>query len=270
MPPLRCSYLPSCSPPHLSRLRRRRALASSPIPAAPNTATTFVGAGFQPGEPVSLWTTAPDSTVVPLDGVTANIQGTVSATVTFPTAGVWNVTAHGQTSGIQIVNTFAVGITTNVPPVASTTLGALPTAPLQSSSSAVTPPSSMYPQVGIGAPVLITGSGLLANEPLAFWETGPDSTVTPLQGPQTADATGAFSLSIPFAQPGFWQVTAHGITSGHEVIGRYIVGDTTILPAAAPVSIGMPAGTNATTTTVGTLVSFAGSGFNAESASPPG
>ena len=174
------------------------------------------------------------------------------------------MTAHGQTSGVRVVENFAVG-TTDAPQTTGTTLGALPALPLQGGTSALVPPSTSFPQVAIGAPVLITGSGLLANEPLAFWQTAPDSTVAPLQGPQTADANGAFNLSIPFTTPGFWQVTAHGITSGHEVIGRYVVtGDGSTIPSAAlPGSVAAPAGTNASVTSVGASVSFTGSGLNA-------
>jgi hypothetical protein len=238
-------------------------LSSPSVPVAPGTTSTFVGAGFQPGEPVSLWMTAPDTSVTPLDGVTADTQGAISATVFFPTAGSWNVTAHGQTSGIQVVENFAVGAT-DTSQTTGTTLGALPALPLQGGASTLAPSSTTFPQVAIGAPVLVTGSGLLANEPLAFWQTAPDSTVAPLQGPQTADPNGAFSLSIPFTTPGFWQVTAHGITSGHEVIGRYVVtGDGSIPSAALPGSVAAPAGTNASVTSVGASISFTGSGFNA-------
>jgi hypothetical protein len=236
--------------------------ASPAIPVAPGASSSFVGAGFRPGEPVSLWTTATDTSVTPLDGTNADNSGAVSVMVSFPTAGTWNVTAHGQVSDVQVIETFAVG-TTTAAPVPGTTLGALPSLPTQGGSSALTPPTTSFPQVAIGAPVLVTGSGLLANEPLAFWQTAPDSTVAPLQGPQTADANGAFTLSIPFTTPGFWQITAHGITSGHEVIGRYVVtGDSTIPSAALPGIVGTPAGT-AAATTVGTSVAFTGSGFNA-------
>lgn len=234
---------------------------SPTIPVATGATSSFVGAGFQPGEPVSLWMTAPDTSVTPLDGTNADNSGAVSVMISFPTAGAWNVTAHGQTSAVQVIETFAVGAT-NVSPAPGTTLGALPALPTQGGSSALAPPSS-FPQVAIGAPVLVTGSGLLANEPLAFWQTAPDSTVAPLQGPQTADANGAFSLSIPFTTPGFWQITAHGITSGHEVIGRYVVtGDSTIPSAALPGTVDTSTGTTAATT-VGTSVAFTGSGFNA-------
>ena len=58
-------------------------LSSPSVPVAPGTTSTFVGAGFQPGEPVSLWMSAPDTSVTPLDGVTADSQGAISATVSF-------------------------------------------------------------------------------------------------------------------------------------------------------------------------------------------
>jgi hypothetical protein len=91
------------------------ALTAPTIPVAPNTTTPFLGAGFVAGEPVSLWMSAPDGTVVPLDGAIADSQGAISVSVSFPTAGIWNVTAHGQTSAVQVIGTFAVGTTSGLP-----------------------------------------------------------------------------------------------------------------------------------------------------------
>src|SRR3954468_4345142 len=78
-------------------------------PIAANTDTTFRGTGFTGGELISLWATPPDGTVTPLDGTVADASGNFSVQVSFPSAGTWAVTAHGQTSGVEVIGAYAVG-----------------------------------------------------------------------------------------------------------------------------------------------------------------
>ena len=52
--------------------------------------------------------------------------------------------------------------------------------------------------------------------------TAPDGTVTAL-AQTNADSNGATTISAAFLTPGGWQVTLHGVNSGHEVIGQYQV-----------------------------------------------
>lgn len=256
-------------------------LISSPIAVATNAGTPFAAAGFRSGELVSLWTTAPDSTVAPLPSTTADTQGTISATVSFPTAGIWNITAHGQTSGIEVVGTYTVGTTSGAPTTGGTPGIPAPAAVAQGNPALFAPPAGAtgaYPQVAIGAPVVFQGAGFATNEALAFWETAPDSTVSPLQANSTLSQTGAFTMNISFPSPGFWQVTAHGLTTGREVIGRYIVtsnNGTAQVPVSGapsysvgstlPVPVGAtaPTGTTPATTTIGSSVSFTATGFSA-------
>ena len=242
-------------------------LTSQTISVATNTGTPFIGAGFRAGEIVSLWTTAPDATVAPLDSTTADSQGTTSVTVSFPTAGTWHVTAHGQTSGVEVTGTFAVGAA-NALPAAGNVLGfPAPSASVQSGAILSGAAPTSFPQVALDAPVSFTGSGFTANEPTSFWETAPTSSVAAIQGPQTADATGSFTTSVAFTTPGLWQVTAHGVTSGHEVIGRFMVGSDGTVSSSVPSSTTAPyplSGTPtvpAVTTTVGASVSLPATGF---------
>jgi hypothetical protein len=235
---------------------------SPALSVAANTQTPFVGSGFHAGEIIALWMTAPDQTTTPLDRITADASGGFSVNVSFPTTGVWHVTAHGQSSGVEVIGTFGVGVTPPQSPPATTP--GIPGAALPASGSDTTllPATTTYPQVALNAPVVFSGSGLIANEPLSFWETAPTGTATAISGVQTADQNGSFTTSIPFTTAGFWQVTAHGITSGHEVIGRYMVGDTTTAPPApiAPVNTTDSPGTSVAAT-VGLPVSFTASGF---------
>jgi hypothetical protein len=226
-------------------------------PIAVNTSTSFIGTGFTAGELISLWTTMPGSTVTPLDGTIADSSGSFSVQISFPSGGSWAVTAHGQTSGHEVIGAYAVGDTTAAAP--GTPLPGLPgtTLPAQGTGTLPGPDASAFPQVAVSAPITFSGTGFTGNEPIVFWQTAPDSTVSPILGTQSTDGAGAFTANVSFGTPGFWQVTAHGINSGHEVIGRYVVGGR---DASTAPGVTTPA-TTATATTVGTTVTFPASGF---------
>lgn len=241
------------------------AQTTTTTPVAVNVSTPFAGTGFTAGELISLWATTPDGGTTPIDGTMADSTGNFSVEVSFPSAGTWAVTAHGQTSGVEVVSTYAVGDTGALP--TSATQPGIPgtTLPAQGSGSVTAPDGSTYPQVAVGAPVAFTGTGFTAGEPLAFWQTAPDSTTAAILGSQNSNTTGGFTASVSFATPGFWQVTAHGLTSGHEVIGRYVVGGSSAsVPATG--TTGTTSSTSSTTVTAATVnapVTFTATGFTA-------
>jgi hypothetical protein len=69
---------------------------------------TFTVSGFTANEIVSVWTTSPESTVAALDTTQANNLGRIAVTTTFPSAGLWQITAHGQSSGYETVGQYQV------------------------------------------------------------------------------------------------------------------------------------------------------------------
>ena len=84
------------------------ALASATA-IAPSQSVTFSRDGFRPLEAVALWTTGPDSKVIPLDGTSADVSGVVNIPVNFPSSGFWQVTAHGIVSGKEAIVGYSVG-----------------------------------------------------------------------------------------------------------------------------------------------------------------
>jgi len=80
----------------------------SPATATVNTPITFTLTGFAPGEQVSAFATGPDASVRQIGAAAANADGSVTVTVTFPSAGQWTVTAKGQSSQKQTVTGFTV------------------------------------------------------------------------------------------------------------------------------------------------------------------
>lgn len=230
-------------------------------PVAVGASVNFTGNGFAPNESLSIWQIGPDGTVVPLTGIQTDGSGGFTISTSFPSAGQWQVTAHSISSGKEFVSSYTAGGTT------STTTGAVPVASGTVPSSGV--PSSTAPQVGAGSSVAFTGSGFTANETIATWETPPGGGGPTALPNVQADSSGAFTTSVSFPSAGQWQVTAHGVTSGHEIISAYTVGTAGVAvpPVSGPVT-GVPpvpgsAGFNGTAATIGTPVTFSGTGFNA-------
>ena len=119
----------------------------------------------------------------------------------------------------------------------------------------------VYQQAAVGQSVSFSGTGFTANEQVALWTTAPDKSVTPLPGNQ-ADAHGAVSTNVSFLTDGFWQVTAHGINSGKEVISGYTIGTAAnTTPGAAVTPASTPTGT--TTVTLNQATTFSHGGFQA-------
>lgn len=122
----------------------------------------------------------------------------------------------GAAMGVVIVAVLALGMLT-----------------VAGGAMAATPPLT-FGQVAVNQTTKFSGNGFEANEPLAFWVTAPDRTVTPLAGDQ-ADAAGAFAITVSFSTDGFWQVTAHGTSTKKEIIGGFTVGNLTTTAAATVV-----------------------------------
>ncbi|MGI8690377.1 MAG: hypothetical protein ACR2M3_17495 [Thermomicrobiales bacterium] len=247
---------------------------TTPTPAGVNTPVTFTGAGFAPNEILSVWETDSGGVSTVLTPTQSDGTGGFTTTVSFPSAGLWTVTAHSLNNDKEFVGNYTVGSGSG------TTTTPVPGAPV-TSPSAVTSPSSgataTGAQVGIGAPVTFSGTGFTANEAISVWETGPDSKVTALPTVH-ADNNGAFTTSVSFPSAGQWQVTAQGVASSHQVITPFAVG--TAGSASSPVTngpaTGVPpvtstgtvggSGFNGTAANIGTAVSFSGSGFTANEA----
>lgn len=244
--------------------------ATTGTPIAVGASVTFSGTGFDPNESLTVWETGPDATVTPLNGIQTDGSGAFTITLSFPTTGQWQVTAHSINSGKEVVGRYAVGSTTTTTPTATTTptttapvsspVASVPTGPVTNAGNTST---TNPPQVTLGAAVTFTGSGFNAGEPIALWDTAPDATVAPLESVQS-DGTGTFTASVTFPSAGVWQVTAHGRDSAKEIIGRYsVIGEGT---AAAPTPTststspyaGLPIKVNS-----GALISFAVTGFTA-------
>lgn len=225
------------------------------IPVGVGASVTFSGNGFGPNETLSVWAAGPDdftNCCTPFPGVQTDGSGAFTATISFPSAGQWQATAHSIVSGKEIVNRYAVGTTTG------TTTAPVTSAPAPVTSG-VSAPTGFTP-VGSGALVTFTGTGFTANESISLWETPPNGGAPANQPSINADSSGAFSVGVTFPFDGNWQITAQGVSSGKQVVGRYAVGTagTTTAPGAAAPGF--------TPVASGASVTFSGNGFTANEA----
>jgi hypothetical protein len=214
----------------------------------------FTGGGFAANEKLNLWRIGPDGNVTPMSSIVTDATGTFSTTVRFPVIGLWQVTAHSTVSSNEVDASYTVVDSTGTA-----------TAPVASSAVPVTNASgASAPQVALGSPVSIAGSGFTPGETISLWETGPGGAVSPISTLQ-ADANGAFSSTITFSVAGQWQVTAHGATSGKQTINTYVAGvaaSTGSAPGASSViSVTNGVGTSAPQVNQGSSVTFSGGGF---------
>lgn len=201
--------------------------------AAVGQSVSFSGTGFNANEQVALWTTAPDKSVTALPGNQADGQGTVATSVSFSTDGFWQVTAHGVTSGKEVISGFNIGTAANLTP------GAVP---------AASPPAGAV-AVAINQATTFSHGGFQPVELVSFWTTGPDGAVTALDG-ASADQSGNVVVAVSFPTSGYWQVTAHGLVSGRQAIGGFTVGDPNVTPTSAAAVVGTAAVVGLPTATV--------------------
>lgn len=225
-------------------------VAAASTPVGVGASTIFAGNGFTANESLSVWESGPDGAITPLTGIQTDGNGGFTVTVTFPSAGQWQVTAHSIVSGKEVTGSYAVGGTTNTS-----------TPPLTPPLSPATGTSPSTSQADVGGLVSFTGNGFTVNEQIALWETAPDSKTTALPRTQ-ADGNGAFGVSVSFPSPGQWQVTAHGLTSAREVIGRYTIGSTSAVTSPPAASSDGSGFSTVPPVAVGAAVSFSGTGFN--------
>ena len=102
-------YVPGGVPPYNVAPAPVAPAASAPAagtPATVGTPVTVAATGFTPGETVAASVIGPDGTTTQIGTAPAAADGSVTITITFPAAGNWQVTAHGQSSQKDVVNRY--------------------------------------------------------------------------------------------------------------------------------------------------------------------
>lgn len=200
-------------------------------PAAPrqNDTVTLVGAGFSPGETVSIWITYPDYTVFGVAEVVTNGDGAFDYPylpdflgATFTPIGRYTYTAFGQSSGREVYASVDVDVGRAPGPSSAITLTAEPLRDSQGSS------------------YVFRGSGYLSNELVAVWLRYPDFTVTDLGHVQAGPGGQIeYVLAMGGAPVGRYALTARGLEGDGNGIVEFDlqVADLTVAAGRASLSV---------------------------------
>jgi hypothetical protein len=188
----------------------------------------FSGTGFQPGENVGIYVTAPDQSVIPADfQVEADSNGNVggvflSTTRAFP-LGIYAVTYEGTSShrtGIAYFKVIGTAPTPTVPPGTTPVPVACDTSGNKNGEAV---PSSARP----GDVINFTARGFKPGERVSYWFTLPNGdvggTTEPTEGlVRPNGVVGPLPLRIDQSfvdlGTGTWALTFQGETSGNQAI----------------------------------------------------
>jgi hypothetical protein len=239
-------------------------LAAVPAQAASNIALTnsrilvgtppvVSGIGFRGGEKISLWLTAPDTSVRFYGSTSADNAGNFTGYSYTATAnltdqlGFWYITAQGLAGTGPAIASFTVTDSSNSPPPVT----APNPPPVVSPAPPVTPPPPVEQipgaaQINLAANILrldqvpvINGINFQPNERVDLWLTAPDNSVK-TYGFTYTDRAGninGYSYTPPAAktdspsvrnaratgQTGLWYITAHGNSGDSTGINNFVV-----------------------------------------------
>lgn len=228
------------------------ALAAASLSATPsnprqNDIVTLIGAGFTPGETVSVWITYPDFTVYGVAELVTNGDGSFNFPylpdflgASFTPTGRYTYTAFGQSSGREVYASIDVDIGRAPPTSRGVSL------------------SAEAGQLRQGGRNVFRGSGYDASEQVAVWLRYPDNSVTDL-GWITAGPGGMleYVLEMGGAPVGRYALTAYGLRSGLTGIAEFtlLVNDLTPTVGTTQFTVG-PSADNQRS-----FASFRGTGF---------
>jgi hypothetical protein len=192
----------------------------SPEVGVPGQRFAFQAYGFEPGERVGLWLTAPDQRVIDLDVVVrANEEGSlahenisIKSEADFAN-GIWSINARGMNSEREAIGYFRIDRTLAIPPGDPANLGVVIHDQLVISEEAFVMPLAA-PQ---NATFTLIASGYDPDEKVGSWVTSLSGESFPLDDPAVQiDSTGLAQVTFSSEPlpPGTYVVVAEGEESG--------------------------------------------------------
>ncbi len=209
----------------------------------PGTVFQFQADGFNAGESVGVWLTAPDQSTVGIDSqVKADDQGSIDdanvAVTTDPSfiEGIWSFNAQGVSSGNQATGYFRITGAAASPPGDPNKLGVLLHDQLPVQGDAIIMP------LAAPAPTffLFQAVGYEADETVSSWITAADNTSTPIDpSAVTLDSDGIVMVEFSSAglSDGIYSLAAQGVRSSvvnaaaFKITSDYVAGPGTPRPA---------------------------------------
>ena len=220
----------------------RPPLPGMSIRVTPGTAVvgqtlTVQGEGFERGESVSVWLTAPDRSTRSLGVPNADNNGSISGaqlrfTVdgSFP-LGQWYITAHGNGSGREVIGQFILEAPR--PPVGNpAALGNLIHDSLRPSGDGSMVPLAAPAEIAF----TVSARGFAGDERIGLWLTRPDGEVVTLDPIARIDGKGSVTTTfkVPSGHEGVWAVTAEGVNTKRRVIVPFKVTREFLAPLGTP------------------------------------
>ena len=172
---------------------------------AAGQSVTITASGFGDEEEVISWATAPNGAVYETGKAYADESGKVALTVTtsrFWEAGTWAITLHGKVSDVEAIASVAVS--------AAAADAALAVAPGTAAA---------------GDELSFSGSGFSDDDAISVWVTNPDGSASAVSTDlhsNNGDLWFSYTIADD-AAAGTYHITAYGQTSGHLLIGTFVV-----------------------------------------------
>jgi hypothetical protein len=237
-----------------------------PESGPPGTVFSFEAGGFEPGERVGVWITAPDQSTFGADfQATADGEGSIaSARIglttdgSFP-EGIWSFNAEGVRSGRQAVGYFRISAA--AAPGDPSKLGLIVHDQLPRQGDALIIPVA----APAGYTFFMAATGFAGDEEASAWVTGPDGASAPIDQAlvEVADGTATAIINTGGLPDGVYTAVIQGRSSdltaaaGFKLTRDYVAGPGTLRPANANGSATPPdAGP-------GTVVQIRGQGLRA-------
>jgi hypothetical protein len=262
---------PPKAPPPPPAPPARAVVRVVPGSGSPGQTFTVLGDGFEAGEQVSLWITAPGGSVRPIAAKpTADHGGSISgARIQIPTGsrfreGVWYVTAQGLKSGRQGIGAFRLGAAPppEAPPPANSSLGTMIHPSLAPHGDGAIVPLAAPP----GFVFAFAAHGFDPAERIGAWLTRPDGKAEGVdQRLIVQDGHGNVSVTFGTARQaeGVWTITAQGTQTGRMVTAPFKLTRDYVAPLGTP----RPPNHNGSVSPAeggqGTVFRLAGAGFHA-------
>ncbi|MBX0331585.1 hypothetical protein K2Z83_28440, partial [Oscillochloris sp. ZM17-4] len=213
----------------------------SPTSGPPGTSFAFDASGFDSGEKVGIWLTAPDqSTFGAGFQATADSSGSIAGDnisittdTSFPT-GIWSFNAQGVRSGKQAIGYFLISSAAS--PGDPGKLGVVVHDQLPRQGAALIFPVAAVP----GTTFVLLGDGFSDGESVSAWVTGPDGTSTAIDVAQVSViGSGAQAIIGTAGLPeGFYNAVIEGKSSkviaaaAFKLTRDYVAGPGTPRPSS--------------------------------------
>ena len=202
------------------------------------TTFEFSGTGFQPGENVGIYVTAPDQSVIGADfQVIASDAGNVggvflTSNSAFP-LGVYAVTYEGTSSRRTAIAYFKI-IGPAAPPTATPLPPGAPTPVPAACDTSGNRNGEAIPSSGrVGDTLRFTARGFRPGEQVSYWFTQPNGETFGTENPDEgliAGPSGVFNLPfeldpilVVFGGYGNWGITFQGAQSGNTAVIRFCI-----------------------------------------------